>query len=82
MGDETVPSSRESGMTGFLPGAPARALFVCESPPPTVMIVSSRVCVWMSIDNRMEVRRTLPPPRGDVEPWLWDFFSNPPWGDI
>ena len=42
VGDETVPSSRESGMTGFLPGAPARALFVCESPPPTVMIVSSR----------------------------------------
>ena len=25
VGDETVPSSRESGMTGFLPGAPARA---------------------------------------------------------
>ena len=42
VGDETVPSSRESGMTRFLPGAPARALFVCESPPPTVMIVSSR----------------------------------------
>ena len=40
--DETVPFSRESGMTGFHPGAPARALFVCESPPPTVMIVSSR----------------------------------------
>ena len=26
------------------------------------------MCVWMSIDNRMKVRRTLPPPRGDVEP--------------
>ena len=28
MVDEIVPFSRESGMTGLLPGAPARALFV------------------------------------------------------
>ena len=31
--DETVSFSRESDMTGFLPGAPARAWFVCDSPP-------------------------------------------------